>query len=80
MRVSIDRKKGEVEVFARKTVVEEVEDDQTQISLEEARAIDPVYEVGDLIGRKSPPASLAESRRRPPSRWSCRRSARPSAA
>ena len=55
VRVSIDRKKGEVEVFARKTVVEEVEDDQTQISLEEARAINPVYEVGDLIEKEITP-------------------------
>ena len=55
VRVSIDRKKGEVEVFARKTVVEEVEDDQTQISLEETRAINPVYEVGDLIEKEITP-------------------------
>ena len=55
VRVSIDRKKGEVEVFARKTVVEEVEDEQTQISLEEARAINPVYEVGDLIEKEITP-------------------------
>ena len=56
VRVSIDRKKGEVEVFARKTVVEEVEDDQTaRCSLEEARAINPVYEVGDLIEEEITP-------------------------
>ena len=55
VRVSIDRRKGEVEVFARKTVCEEVEDEQTQISLEEARAINPVYEVGDLIEKEITP-------------------------
>ena len=49
VRVSIDREHGEVEVFARKIVVEEVDNPQTEISLEAARAIRPMYEVGDLI-------------------------------
>ena len=48
VRASIDRQKGTVEVFARKIVVDEVEDIQTEISLEDARAIHPRYEVGDL--------------------------------
>ncbi len=56
VRVAIDRTRGEVEVFARKTVVEEVEDPQAEISLSDARLIRPVYEVGDLIEEKVTPS------------------------
>ena len=49
VRATIDPDKGEVEVMSRKTVVETVEDPQTEMSLEEARAIQPRYEVGDLV-------------------------------
>ena len=49
VRATIDPAKGEVEVLSRKTVVEAVEDPQTEISLEEARAIQPRYELGDLV-------------------------------
>jgi len=55
VRVSIDRDRGDVEVYARKTVVEEVGDPQTEISLDAARAIRPHYEVGDLIEEKVTP-------------------------
>ena len=55
IRVSIDRSAGTVEVFARKTVTDEVTDPQTQISLEEARQINPVYEFGDLIEQEITP-------------------------
>ncbi|MEA5066611.1 MAG: transcription termination factor NusA, partial [Eubacteriales bacterium] len=48
VRAAIDRQSGEVEILARKTVVEEVLDVQTEISLAEARAIHPRYEIGDL--------------------------------
>ncbi|MBQ6374212.1 MAG: transcription termination/antitermination protein NusA [Clostridia bacterium] len=49
VRASIDPEKGEVEVLSRKSVVETVVDPQTEMSLEEARAIQPRYEVGDLV-------------------------------
>lgn len=49
VRVSIDRVTGEFKVFARKTVVEKVEEPRTQISLEEARKIDPNYNLDDVI-------------------------------
>ncbi len=55
VRASIDREKGTVEVFARKTVVEEVEDPQVEISLDEARAIHPKYEIGDLAELRATP-------------------------
>jgi len=43
---------GEVELFEFVTVVEEVEDSYKEISLEEAREIDPDVEVGDSLGEK----------------------------
>ncbi|MGO0122990.1 transcription termination factor NusA [Desulfothermobacter acidiphilus] len=48
-RVEIDRNTGECRVLAQRTVVEEVEDPRTQISLEEARQIDPRYQPGDVV-------------------------------
>ncbi len=38
-----------IEVLMRKDVVEEVEDEFTQISLEDALEIDPRYQVGDVV-------------------------------
>lgn len=49
VRVLIDPDEGQVLVLMRKDVVDLVEDDLTQISLEEAQEIDPRYEVGDYI-------------------------------
>jgi len=46
---SIDRQTGAVDILSRKTVVEEVFDPLCEMSLEEARAIRPQYEVGDLV-------------------------------
>ena len=39
----------EFEMFAAKTVVEDPEDDLTQISLADARMIDPAHELGDVV-------------------------------
>jgi len=55
VRVSIDRDRGEVEVFARKVVSEDPQDPQSEISLEDARRINPVYGLGDLIEEKITP-------------------------
>lgn len=49
VRVEINRETGEVKVFARKIVVPKVEDSRLEVSLEEARLLDPRYEVEDLI-------------------------------
>ena len=45
--VEINDKTGEIDVFVRKTVVEEVENPDTEISLAEMREIDDSYEVGE---------------------------------
>lgn len=49
VRVELDEKSGTMRVFSRKTVVEEVLDNQQEISLEEAKKIDPNYEIEDII-------------------------------
>ncbi len=49
VRATIDPTKGVVEIFSRKTVVEEVYDSQCEMTLAEAREIRPQYELGDLV-------------------------------
>ena len=49
VRVEINRASGGMSVFLKKYVVEEVEDDDTQISLDEAMKIDPKYQLGDVV-------------------------------
>lgn len=49
VRVDVDRETGDIDVLMRMDIVEEVEDDFCQISLEEAREIDPRYEIGDVV-------------------------------
>lgn len=43
---------GEVELFEYVVVVEEVQDSYTEISLDEAREMDPECEIGDELGEK----------------------------
>lgn len=47
-RVEFNRETGEIKVFARKEVVEQVENDSSELSLEEARQIDPEFDLGDI--------------------------------
>lgn len=49
VRVDLDGNAGVIKVLARKTVAEDVEDPKTEISLEDARAIDPTYVAGDIV-------------------------------
>ncbi|WP_268913164.1 transcription termination factor NusA [Lentilactobacillus sp. SPB1-3] len=49
VEVEFDQKKGNMHVYAVKTVVEEVNDPQLQVSLEDAVAINRGYELGDEI-------------------------------
>ncbi len=52
IEVRFNAELGELEVFQFKTVVEEVKDPDLEISLEEARKIDPECEIGDSLGIK----------------------------
>ncbi len=49
VRVDMNEETGDVEVLMQKNVVEEVEDDTVEISLEEALEIDVRYQVGDVV-------------------------------
>jgi transcription termination/antitermination protein NusA len=49
VRVDVNREQGNVRVFARKTIVEEVTDSRTEISVDEAHEIDPNYRVDDIV-------------------------------
>ncbi|WP_096199398.1 transcription termination factor NusA [Bacillus sp. FJAT-45350] len=49
VRVDINRENGSIRVFARKTVVEEVFDARLEISLEDAKNMNPNYEVDDVV-------------------------------
>ena len=49
VRVSLDRITGEIHVFARKIVVTELTEQHLEVSLAEAKEIDPRYEENDII-------------------------------
>jgi N utilization substance protein A len=49
VRVDLNEETGTMKVFARKEVVEEVFDSRLEISLEEAKKINPSYEIGDIV-------------------------------
>lgn len=48
-RVEIDGDTGEIKVFAIKNVVDEIEDEETEITVEQAREINEKYEAGDVV-------------------------------
>lgn len=49
VRVDFNMETGLIRVFARKEVVEEVYDSRLEISLDEARLLNPNYQVGDVV-------------------------------
>ncbi len=57
LSVVISREK-DVQIFARKIVVEEVEDDSQQISLADAKALSPNYELDDIVEIDVTPADF----------------------
>ena len=57
-RVAINDETGEIHVYAEKAVVDDVFDDSFEISLEDAREINPVYELGDTLEIEVTPSSF----------------------
>lgn len=55
VRVEVDRHTGDIKVIGQRRIVETVEDPRGEISLEEARAIDPRYQVEDVIENEVTP-------------------------
>ncbi|MEA3361420.1 MAG: transcription termination factor NusA [Thermodesulfobacteriota bacterium] len=52
LEVNFNIELGEIEVFEFKEVVEKIEDDRFQITLEKAKKLDPDAEVGDSLGSR----------------------------
>ena len=52
--IGIDELKGTIRIVVLRTVVENVEDPGTQVSLEEARFEDPEFQVGDVLEEEIP--------------------------
>ncbi|WP_035290621.1 transcription termination factor NusA [Clostridium sp. KNHs214] len=49
VRVEMNRVTGDIHVYSQRDVAEEIEDPVCQISLEEAKEIDPKYQLGDIV-------------------------------
>lgn len=49
IRAEVDRETGEMRVFLQKTVVEDVDDVNAEISLEDAKALSEDFELGDIM-------------------------------
>ncbi len=49
VKVTMDGETGEIHLYAQKDVVEEVENDKLQISLEDAKKISKSFEIGDVV-------------------------------
>lgn len=58
VRIALSRETGAFHVFAIKDVVEEVTNDVTEISLAQARAINPDYMIGDVVEIEMTPANF----------------------
>ncbi len=55
VRVDMNADIGSMKVLARKDVVEEVEDERLQISIEDAQRVNPAYEIGDILEEEVTP-------------------------
>ena len=53
--VDINRETGDIKLYSQKTVVDEVEDDVNEISLEDAKKINSKYQVGDTVNFEEAP-------------------------
>ena len=49
VRANIDPDTGKIGIFASKSVVEKVENPNSEISLKEAKKVNPLYEIGDVL-------------------------------
>ena len=58
VKITMNPETGEIHVYSELTVVEDVEDDKTQISLENAKNIDLKYNVGDIVDKELMPKNF----------------------
>ncbi len=55
VEAKVDPETGQVNIFAEKEVVEDVQDDRTEVTLDEARKVDPEAALGDMVVVDSTP-------------------------
>lgn len=55
VRVDLNLDKGTMHLYSRREVVEKSEDDLLEMSLEDARQINPAYEIGDIVETEEVP-------------------------
>lgn len=58
VRVDLNLERGTMHLYSRKDVVDEVDDEHLQISLEEAKKINPNYEIGDIVEEEETPRNF----------------------
>ncbi len=58
VRVHIDPTSGQFQVFSQKNIVEVVENDEIEISLDEAKKINPNYNDGDILEQEVTPSDF----------------------
>ncbi len=58
VRVDMNGDTGEVKVFALREVVDDVFDEDLEVSLEEAKAEDPKYDLGDYVEHEATPRNF----------------------
>ena len=58
VKITMDKETGEIHVYMQKEIVKEVENDKTQMSLEEAKIIDKKYKVGDIYEEELVPKNF----------------------
>ena len=58
VRVDMNKETGEIHVYAQRTVVEGVPVDETEMTVQEAQAIDPRYLAGDIVETEVTPKNF----------------------
>jgi len=58
VRVDLNLDNGTMRVFSRKDVMEEVIDERLHISLEDAKQVNPAYELGDIVEQEVTPRNF----------------------
>lgn len=58
VKITMDKVTGEIHVYMQKEVVEEVENDKTQISIQEAQKIDKKIKLGDILDNELVPKNF----------------------
>jgi len=58
VKVTINRENGEIHVYSQKVVVEEIFDEVTEIAIEEAKEINPKYDLDDVVDLEVTPKNF----------------------